>query len=133
MNKKQYEETRRTMLDEAQNLINAGKINEAEEKMKEITALDAEWDKIAQAQANFNALNNEPEPRNVFGATGNGVSFVGEVPKEENVYDSIEYRTNGIIRNDSSIGDKYFLCTRSINSDFQCKTGCNMGSRRWYK
>lgn len=109
MNKKQYEETRRTMLDEAQRLINAGKIDEAEEKMKEITALDAEWDKIAQAQANFNALNNEPEPRNVFGATGNGVSFTGQAPQEENIYDSIEYRTalmNYVVRG-TAIPDKF--------------------------
>ena len=83
MNKKQYEEKRKTMLDEAQSLINAGKIDEAEEKMKEITALDAEWDKIAQAQANFNALNNEPEQRNVFGATGKGtLEFTEETQRK---------------------------------------------------
>lgn len=93
MNKKQYEEKRNGMLNEAQQLIDAGKIDEANKKMEEITALDAEWDKIAQAQANFKALNNEPKPNNMFGATGNSVSFTGEAPKEENIYDSIEYRT----------------------------------------
>lgn len=61
MNKKQYLAMRKKLLDEAQGLIDAGKATEAEEKMKEVTALDEKWDAIAQAQANFNALNNEPE------------------------------------------------------------------------
>lgn len=60
MNKKQYLAKRKQLMDEAQSLINAGKAAEAEEKMKEVTALDEQWDAIAQATANFNALNNEP-------------------------------------------------------------------------
>lgn len=47
-------------MNEAQALIDAGKAAEAEEKMKEVTALDERWDAIAQAQANFRALNTEP-------------------------------------------------------------------------
>ncbi len=61
MNKKQYLAMRKKLLDEAQALIDAGKAAEAEEKMKEVTALDEKWDAIAQAQANFNALNNDPK------------------------------------------------------------------------
>ena len=60
MNKKQYLAMRRKLMDEAQALIDAGKAAEAEEKMKEVTALDTQWDAIAQAEANFKALNNEP-------------------------------------------------------------------------
>lgn len=60
MNKKKYLAMRKKLMDEAQSLINAGKAAEAEEKMKEITALDEQWDAIAQATANFNALNNDP-------------------------------------------------------------------------
>ena len=60
MNKKQYLAMRKKLMDEAQALIDAGKAAEAEEKMKEVTALDAQWDAIAQAEANFKALNNEP-------------------------------------------------------------------------
>lgn len=47
-------------MNEAQALIDAGKAAEAEEKMKEVSALDEQWDTIAQAQANFRALNLEP-------------------------------------------------------------------------
>lgn len=60
MNKKEYLAKRTQLLNEAQSLINAGKAAEAEEKMGEVDALDKEWDAIAQAQANFNALNKEP-------------------------------------------------------------------------
>lgn len=61
MNKEQYLAKRAQLLNEAQSLIDAGKAAEAEEKMAEVDALDKEWDAIAQAQANFNALNKEPK------------------------------------------------------------------------
>ena len=60
MKKKEYLAKRAQLLNEAQSLIDAGKAAEAEEKMEEVDALDKEWDAIAQAQANFNALNKEP-------------------------------------------------------------------------
>ena len=60
MNKQQYLAMRNQLMNEAQALIDAGKAAEAEEKMKEVTALDERWDEIAQAQANFRALNTEP-------------------------------------------------------------------------
>lgn len=59
MNKQQYLAMRNQLMNEAQALIDAGKAAEAEEKMKEVTALDERWDAIAQAQANFRALNTE--------------------------------------------------------------------------
>lgn len=60
MNKKKYLAMREQLMNEAQQLINEGKAEEAQNKMQEITALDAKWDAIAQAQANMNALNAEP-------------------------------------------------------------------------
>ena len=66
MNKKQYEAKRNQLMNEAQELINDGKAEEAEAKMNEVKELDDKWDKIAQAQANFNALNNDPKPMNPF-------------------------------------------------------------------
>lgn len=85
MNKTQYEEKRNSLLNEAQNLINAGKAKEAEAKMNEVKQLDEEWEAIAQAQANFNALNAEPVATNPFAATGeslnNGVKENLETPE----------------------------------------------------
>lgn len=67
MNKKQYEARRTELMNEAQNLIDQGKTADAEAKMNEVRQLDEMWDGISQAQANFNALNMEPKPMNIFG------------------------------------------------------------------
>lgn len=61
MNKKQYEAMRKKLMDEAQAFIDAGNAEAAQAKMDEVKALDEKWDAIAQAAANFNALNKEPE------------------------------------------------------------------------
>lgn len=67
MNKKQYEVRRTALMNESQELIDQGKITEAEEKMNEVRQLDEMWDSISQSQANLNALIREPKPVNVFG------------------------------------------------------------------
>lgn len=59
MNKEKYLEMRAAMLDEAQNLINEGKIEEAAEKRKEIEKLDADFEEASKEQANLDALNKE--------------------------------------------------------------------------
>lgn len=71
MNKKQYEAKRTELMNEAQNLIDQGKTADAEAKMEEVRQLDEMWDGISQAQANFNALNTEPKPMNIFGQGAN--------------------------------------------------------------
>ncbi|MCI5643934.1 MAG: phage major capsid protein [Peptoniphilus sp.] len=59
MNREKYLEMRAAMLDEAQNLINAGKIEEAATKRKEIEKLDADFEEASKEQANLDALNKE--------------------------------------------------------------------------
>lgn len=109
MNKKQYEAKRRELIAEAEKLLADGKAEEAEAKMKEVTDLDEAWEKIAQAQANFAALNREPSAVNVFGANGSLMNF-GEIQeKKENVYDTKEYRTafmNFVVKG-TKIPDKF--------------------------
>ena len=61
MNKKKYLEIRAAMLNEAQKLINQGKIEEAAAKRKEIEKLDADFEEAAKEQANLDALNKEEE------------------------------------------------------------------------
>ena len=94
MNKKQYEEMRSRLINEAQELINAGKAEEAEKKMNDIKELDEKWDSIAQAQANLKALNEEPAGINPFGVREEGTNNEFK-PSEGNdtIYDSLEYRT----------------------------------------
>lgn len=61
MNKEKYLEMRTAMLDEAQNLINEGKIEEAAAKRKEIEKLDVDFEEASKEQANLDALNKENE------------------------------------------------------------------------
>lgn len=89
MNKKQYEKMRNELFMTAQNLINEGKVDEANAKMEEIKELDEKWDAIAQAQANLRAMNNAPNPVNVFGNTGETADFAGRRKEPENIYDCI--------------------------------------------
>lgn len=97
MNKKQYETKRNQLLQEAQNLIDQGKADEANAKMDEIKALDEKWDAIAQAQANFDALNKEPKPINPFGGNeenadmGNGSPESGKTAVVK-AWESEEYK-----------------------------------------
>ncbi len=60
MTREQYLNKRRALMGAAQKMIDEGKAKEAEAKMKEIENLDDEWEAIAQAQANFDAMNKEP-------------------------------------------------------------------------
>ena len=94
MNKKQHEEMRNRLINEAQELINAGKAEEAEKKMNDIKELDEKWDSIAQAQANLKALSEEPVGINPFGVWEEGMNNEFK-PSEgnDNIYDSLEYRT----------------------------------------
>lgn len=64
MNKKQYETKRAALMEEAQKLIDAGEAEKAQAKMDEVKNLDEQWDAIAQAQADFRALNLDPKPMN---------------------------------------------------------------------
>lgn len=50
---------RAAMLDEAQNLINEGKIEDAAAKREEIEKLDADFEQASKEQANLDALNKE--------------------------------------------------------------------------
>lgn len=59
MNKEKYLEMRAALLDEAQNLINEGKIEEAAGKRKEIEKLDVDFEEASKEQANLDALNKE--------------------------------------------------------------------------
>lgn len=56
MNKEKYLKQRKALLDEAEALIGEGKADEANAKMKDVEALDNEWEKIKLANANMDAL-----------------------------------------------------------------------------
>lgn len=56
MNKEKYLQNRKALMEEAQNLINDGKLEDANAKMQEVEALDKSFEEGAKAQANINAL-----------------------------------------------------------------------------
>lgn len=58
MTRKEYMEKRNSMIAEAKNLLDAGKIEEAKAKREEVEALDSSFEAAATEQANLNALNN---------------------------------------------------------------------------
>lgn len=105
MNKKQYQENRNALMNEAQKLINEGKIEEANAKMDEIKALDEKWNNICEAQANMNALEGNQrglDIQNIGGAQMNGAAAAVETitmtygekaenNKAEQLYASKEY------------------------------------------
>ena len=59
MNYEAYKAAREKLQAEAQSLIDAGKIAEANEKMEAIKKLDQDWDETTKAQANMEALKGE--------------------------------------------------------------------------
>lgn len=125
MNKKEYLEKRQNLINEAENLINEGKIEEANAKMEEVKQLDNQWEEIAKAQANLNALN-EPKGINITNLAGTrGVDGVvvdtldnNIITNNEDMYNSVEYRKafmNHVIKG-SPIPEKF------INADQNTKT-----------
>ncbi|WP_373128067.1 phage major capsid protein [Dielma fastidiosa] len=56
MNKEQYLQKRKELMNEANELLNAGKIDEAEAKASEVKALDTAFENICKASANLAAL-----------------------------------------------------------------------------
>lgn len=63
MTYEKYMEMRNALLNDAQNLINEGKLEEAKAKQDEVTELDNQYTNIATANANLNALAGAPVAR----------------------------------------------------------------------
>nr|DAO52975.1 MAG TPA: major capsid protein [Caudoviricetes sp.] len=90
MTRKEYEAKRQTLINEAETLINDGKVEEANEKMDNVTELDQSFEAEAKAAANLKALSQSPI---ALARVGEGAVFDGNaVGEPEDMYDSIEYR-----------------------------------------
>lgn len=102
MKYKDYQEKRNALTEEADGLIDEGKIDEANAKMDEIKELDAKWDESAQAQANLRALDGEArkldisnpgrKPAEDGAAPVDKAGDVLENTKPEELYKTDEYR-----------------------------------------
>ena len=92
MRKDEYLAMREAMKNEAKELLNSGKIDEANAKMDEITNLDEEFTKAAKAEANLNALGSAPAIVNLSGATTIPSAIPDTNVDPEDIYNSKEYR-----------------------------------------
>ena len=103
MNREKYLADRKKLMDAAQALICAGKLDEFEAKVKEVEALDAQFEAACKAQANLNALNDNTTvtPLENKSTTVEGKvieNMTTEVVVKDNLYASLEYR-NAFMRN----------------------------------
>lgn len=90
MNRKEYETKRQALINEAETLINEGKLEEANKKMEAVTEMDKNFEAAAKAEANLRALSMPPLP---LSGVGDGASFGrGDDENAEDMYDSVEYR-----------------------------------------
>ena len=89
MEREEYLQLRNGLYSEAEQLINEGKIEEGEVKMKEITDLDNRFDNEAKALANLNALKDNKKISNIFPV--NTQNKIGEIA-DEDFSNTTEYR-----------------------------------------
>lgn len=91
MTREQYMEQRTALLNEAETLINEGKLEESAAKAQAVKELDAKYQEAATARANLAALTNAvpqmPTNTEMLDMTGEGKA------EPTDIYDSAEYRT----------------------------------------
>lgn len=97
MNREKYLADRKALMDEAQTLLNEGKLEEAKAKMKEVENLDNSYEATAREQANLNALADRVSTSGmqaaaVGGVNGNVVASMGAEANDDDLYDSAEYK-----------------------------------------
>lgn len=80
----EYLEKRKALSDEAQALIDEGKIDEAKTKMTDMDNLDAEWDNTAQALADLKALSDNQRVVNF-------ADYAVNTPKDAVVTDKVDF------------------------------------------
>ena len=122
MNKKKYMETRAKLMDEAQAFIDSGDTEKAQEKMNEVKDLDEKWDATVQAQADFTALNKEPDFKPPIGIedkldTAPDQSKKDQTPEE--LWDSQEYVTAWAkMMQDKKLTDREKEVSKLVNEAF---------------
>lgn len=90
MKKTEYEKKRAAMMAQAQQLINDGKIEEANQLMDEIRGLDERFENAARAQANLRAMNEVPAPIRLENLSTNEAL---DMNQEKDITNSAEYRS----------------------------------------
>lgn len=108
MTRNEYETKRKSLINEAEKMINDGKIEEANKKMDEVSSLDAEYELSAKAAANLKAMSKPPVAIAGYGS-GQVLDNAFLREQETDLLDSIEYRKafmNYVVRGEA-IPDKF--------------------------
>lgn len=92
MRKDEYLAKREAMYNEANELINSGKVEEANAKMEEMKNLDTQFENEAKAEASLKALGAAPQLVNLSGATAIPSAAPVAETDPEDIYNSVEYR-----------------------------------------
>ena len=113
--KEEYLNYRKTMLDEAEQMINEGKIEEGNAKLEDVKELDEDFEAFAQTKANLAALSGAQPQVNLENLMGNSSVQGAVIAATDNnnpgqdMYDSLEYRNafmNNVI-NGAPIPEKF--------------------------
>ena len=104
-NKEDYMSQRQGLIDNATELVNDGKLDEAKAVKDDINLMDTEYETYAQAMADIEALNNKVSVRDLSNIKTQNVSGqvagnIGNV-SDDNFTNSVEYRTafmNNVMR-----------------------------------
>lgn len=103
--KKEYLDYRKNMLDEAEQLVNDGNIEESNAKLADVKELDEDFEAFAETKANIAALNGSHYANSVaFTRLTNNADIqtatavidtfgISNVDNGSDMYDSVEYRT----------------------------------------
>lgn len=104
MNRTEYLEKRQALYGEAEKLIEAGSLDEANEKMQAITALDEQFENESKATANLRAMSQVPAP-----VVGIGAGEMTGAAEPVDMYDTVEYRTAfmNLMVNGTPLPDKF--------------------------
>ena len=94
MTKEMYNQKRADLFNQAQALIDEGKLDEAEQVQEKIKSLDDEFDNACKAQANLNALNKTSATPITNQIIGGKTTMNNEVKQPvAEMLNSVEYRT----------------------------------------
>jgi HK97 family phage major capsid protein len=93
MNKEKYLADRKVLLDEVQKLIDEGKIEDSQAKMKEVETLDNKWEETKLANANLNALKDNVKATDLSNesVTVNRGTLVAEITANKVTDDKKQY------------------------------------------
>ena len=104
MNRTEYLEKRQALYGEAEKLIEAGSLDEANEKMQAITALDEQFENESKTAADLRAMSQVPAP-----VVGIGAGEMTGAAEPVDMYDTVEYRTAfmNLMVNGTPLPDKF--------------------------